>query len=698
MKPLSFVGRNTYLSLGVALSFLGSGLGRFLIIPTLAYIALGKNFSSQLTINTVGYWLCIVVSASLIASVLDWLMDLILLSSKDENGSWHLYVRHSDVRVSYLKLCVFTAFGIAIFAYRVTGSVQMFSGAFWLPALIIFLAIFELWMVTSSKIFCFTKQYIDDEEHHRIIMGGTAQYRQMYGENGSSRDSKSDETIVDVVAPRFNFSAVKGMDELKSRLLDAGSPVVSKARRSGAEPRNGILLSSDPGNGKTFIAEALAGELSVKFIALDHSKVVSEWVGKTPRSISLAFKQAREAGPCVLFIDEVDSFISNRDGAGSQLAENANIVNVLLTELVNIRRYPVLVVAATNRLSKLDPAAIREGRFDFKIEVPPPDETARIALLTDTLAKHVKGVTVDHEAVISAAKRWEGFSVKRLMAVAEEMPGYLKDHPSPSVAYEQLMGSLRRIQGRRGRVPADTRPLEQLVLPSETADAVRLIANRIADPLRIERLGGTLPSGILFHGPAGTGKTAVARALAKKTGWAFISVAGPDLLRDTSVLDDLYAEAKDIRPVIIFIDEADAVLRDRAFSASSAITDKFLTIMDGALGKVKDVLFVAATNNPDQIDPAMLRAGRFTEKVPFFAADANSALILIKQWISTRRVKLAAPLTVEMIGQIMDGQSPANIEGVLQYALNMAIDSQPGDDIKLGIQHIGQAMAIVVPT
>lgn len=265
------------------------------------------------------------------------------------------------------------------------------------------------------------------------------------------------------------------------------------------------------------------------------------------------------------------------------------------------------------------------------------------------------------------------------------------------------MGALRRLQGRKGAVPANTKALGELVLPTETSRAIALIANRIRDPLRIEQLGGTLPGGILFHGPAGTGKTAVARALAKETGWAFLSVAGPDLMRDLDKMEELYAEAKDIRPCLIFIDEADDLLRDRQYSNASALTNKLLTLMDGASGRVKDVVFIAATNNPDQIDPAMLRAGRFTEKVPFFTAGAQAVGTLIERWVASHKAKLANEVVVDQLAEALEGQSPANIEGVMQYALNLAIDAHvaknsEGQSVQITQEQVEQAMAVVLPS
>ena len=169
-------------------------------------------------------------------------------------------------------------------------------------------------------------------------------------------------------------------------------------------------------NGKTVFAHALAGELEVPIIEVTYGAMSSQWLGNLPRVLAKTFDYAKRNAPCVLFIDELDSFIQSRITPTGN-SEDTKITNTLLTEVTNLRSHAVVLVAATNYLSHLDAAAIREGRFDYKIEITPPDEAARVGLIQAGIVRYAQGLEVDLAEAMSAAKRWNGFSVARLLAV-----------------------------------------------------------------------------------------------------------------------------------------------------------------------------------------------------------------------------------------------------------------------------------------
>ncbi len=496
----------------------------------------------------------------------------------------------------------------------------------------------------------------------------------------------------------ITFVDILGNKEIKRRLLDAARAITaSKATAS----RNGILLHGEPGNGKTIFAEALAGELKLPILKLTHSDVASRWVGERTEKIKAAFDQAIRSQPCVFFIDEIDSFIPDRSSSSTQTKEDTDVVNSLLTLLVDIRKHKVVVMAATNYIDRLDGAAVREGRFDFKVEITPPDEEARVGLLTSGLERNVKKVSVDPETIQNVANRWNGFSVKRILAVTEELPSYISELKETGTVktkleYEDFMAALRRIQGRRGSTPENVKPMSDLILPEVTKEALGMLSSRLLDPQRVERLGGTLPTGVLFYGPPGTGKTAACKALAKEVDWAFLIATGTDLARNPKELDKLFAQAKELRPCIVFIDEADDLIRSREYSNNTEATNKLLTIMDGVNDRVRDVVWIAATNHPDQIDQALLRGGRFTEKVEFVRPDESQLASHVGKWLQTRNIALSPAFSAQDVAELVGDESIANLEAVLQYAVNRAISKSVGNqrleltatDIKIGAKMV----------
>lgn len=507
------------------------------------------------------------------------------------------------------------------------------------------------------------------------------------------QNTVSDDVLM-VSKPRYTFSDVYGLEQVKERIHKASVPIIKN--RDSRNERNGILLFGGPGNGKTMIAEALAGELGIKFCQIEYGKTNGQWVGLKTAKLRRAFDLVRNVGPCVLFIDEIDSFIRSGEGMGWRNEENEQIVNFFLTELVNIKGSQIIVVAATNKVDQLDPRAIREGRFDFKIEITNPDADARFKIVSNSLHRYMKGVRVNADEVRFATDRWNGFNVKRLESVGQELSELSSVKKIGSVGYPELVMALRRIQGKEGYKMPSAKSLAEMHFSRDSLAAIRMISQRIANPYLFESLGGTIPNGVLFYGPPGTGKTATAVALALESGWNILNTTGPDLVRDSTALDQIYERAKQLRPALIFIDEADELLRDRRVSNYANITNKLLTIMDGSDERVKDVIFIAATNHPDNVDPACLRAGRFTEKVEFALPGSEITTSLVLEWLKKKNVKLADDLPVSVLCSLVEGLSPSNIEGVLQYALNSEIaKSVRGSRIAIGYESVASAISIV---
>lgn len=533
---------------------------------------------------------------------------------------------------------------------------------------------------------------LDDWLHYRFAKNGSSRILAPSGnvnQNNNQVGSLNAGIMYPARTPKRAFKDVIGMTELKARLAKAGKEIVT-----GEGKRNGILLTGDPGNGKTTMAEALAGELNLKFIDVSFGNFVSAWVGQTTERVMKVFDDAEKQAPCVLFLDEVEAVLIDRNKVANADSEAAKTVSALLKRLEDIRSKKVVVVAASNYLDRLDPAAIREGRFDYKIEVTPPDFEARKFLLTKGLESANK-VTVGG-AIDRAAKRWEGYSVARIRAIATEALDQLKEGKFTHIGFDELMQSLRNLQSSMGSMlPEDTPGIAQLVLEPEMRTRMLKLANRMINIENIEEMGGSVPSGVLYSGPAGTGKTLGAKALAKETKWAFIATTGHDLVHKPDEIDSIMKKAKDIRPCIIFIDEADDVLADRKSSyMSKDVTNKLLTVMDGVGGRTKDVLFIAATNDADIIDEAMLRGGRFSEKIAFTVPGEDALHEFVAKWMTKTKAPLADNFTADAVVRALIGQSLANVGEILQLAVNEAIPLTGTGTFNVELSNLEQAIEL----
>ncbi len=209
------------------------------------------------------------------------------------------------------------------------------------------------------------------------------------------------------------FSKIAGMDNLKELINEKIIEPLKDPesyKDYGIEPPNGILFYGPPGCGKTFFAECLSEELGFNFIKIDPSTVASKYVHGGKEKIKSIFDAAKENAPTILFIDEIEGIIPNRESAdvGHHYASE---VNEWLVQLNNCGKHNIFVIAATNIMENMDPAILRTGRFDEKILVPMPDLQSRKSLIQLFLNKRKKVVSdnIDYEKL---SKLTEGYNCK----------------------------------------------------------------------------------------------------------------------------------------------------------------------------------------------------------------------------------------------------------------------------------------------
>lgn len=179
------------------------------------------------------------------------------------------------------------------------------------------------------------------------------------------------------------FSNIAGMNDIKDEMKEVVKYLKDDRKSSNVRSIKGIILEGPPGNGKTLFARALSQESGVNFIATKGADFQGAVMGLGALKVKMLFNKARRRKPCIVFIDEFDSIGEKRNYNGSGIdKENNRILTTLLNEMDGFSRESgVLVIAATNSYSSLDPALIRPGRFDLKFTIKDPDYNTRLELI-----------------------------------------------------------------------------------------------------------------------------------------------------------------------------------------------------------------------------------------------------------------------------------------------------------------------------
>ena len=501
----------------------------------------------------------------------------------------------------------------------------------------------------------------------------------------------------------------------------------------GIEAPKGVLLYGPPGTGKTLLAKAVANESNAHFISISGPEIMSKFYGESEARLREIFKEAREKAPSIIFVDEIDSIAPKREEVTGEVERR--VVSQMLSLMDGLEaRGKVIVISATNRPNAIDPALRRPGRFDREIEIKVPDKKGR----KDILQIHSRNMPLSDDV-----------NIDKISSVSHGYVGADLEYLCKEAAMKCLRRLLPILNLEEEKLPPET--LDKLIVTHEdftkalievTPSGMREVFIENPDikwtdvgglkevkqelqeavewpmkyPGLYDKLGHSMPRGILLHGPSGTGKTLLAKAVATESEANFISVRGPELLskwvgESERGIREIFKRARQSSPCVVFFDEIDSIAPIRGAGGETAVSERvvsqLLTELDG-MENMHGVVVLAATNRADMIDPALLRPGRFDKIIQIPLPDKESRKSILK--INAEKIPTITEesnpnrVDFEKLSDMTDGLSGADTAAIANTAVSIVIhkflDANPdvkdiekqAIDAKVEMKHFEEAV------
>jgi len=269
-----------------------------------------------------------------------------------------------------------------------------------------------------------------------------------------------------VEVPNVKWDDIGGLERAKEELKEVVEWPIKYPdafSRLNSKPPKGILLFGPPGTGKTMLVKAVANATEVNFISIKGPEIMSKWVGESEKAVREVFRKAKQAAPCIIFLDEIDSIAPER-GAGYDSHVTERVVSQMLIEMDGLEELKeVIIIAATNRPDMVDPALLRPGRLDRLIYIQPPDKEERKKIFDVHLSGKPIGEDVDVEEF---AERTDGYVGADIAAIVKEaVMSALREFITSGISEEHVKEAIQNIVIKKQHFETGIKSVRPTVTP-----------------------------------------------------------------------------------------------------------------------------------------------------------------------------------------------------------------------------------------
>ncbi|PBP24057.1 AAA family ATPase-like protein [Diplocarpon rosae] len=520
-----------------------------------------------------------------------------------------------------------------------------------------------------------------------------------------SSEADAVETTVSLAAP-LEVVNIAGIDQALKKLNRFLSNFDKQFKFTWPQRSCAVLLHGGHGTGKTFLLN--------KIISTGWSRNVLRLESDAKLlDIRTTFRDAKLSQPSVIVIDDLESLVSKDDARSSDLAKALGEELDILAQSQSGSSIPrVLVIATALNTSNIPMLLKKRGRFRTEIMLPIPDVAARKAILK-SLEPPLHPDRME-EALNKLGDRTHAYTAEDLVALLDAACEIAEERAEVNVT-----------EPRSDGYHLDQEDIEQallLVRPTAMHDITlqppnvrwdeiggqdsvknalrRAVETPLLNPARMKRIGASPKKGLLLYGPPGCSKTLSAQAMATEVGFNFFAVKGAELLNmyvgeSERAVRDVFARARAASPSIIFFDEIESIGSKRTGRNNGVnVLTTLLNEMDG-IETLKGVTVLAATNQPQALDLALLRPGRFDKLLYVAPPDLEGRKEILQ--VRKRTMDLADDVDIARLAELTDGYSGAELVGICQTACDFVMEKceETGEELQVQMEDFLDALKLV---